>query len=68
MKDRDPHMKLVRSGSQVPELPHEQLDVYDVLEEAYRTITGWQGISWSKGTIGDPVRVNDYETVLHRLY
>ena len=46
MKDRDPHMKLVRpSGSRVPELPHEQLDVYDVLEEAYRTITSWQGIS-----------------------
>jgi len=39
MKDRDPHMKLVRSGSQVPEFPHGQLDVYDVLEAAYRTIT-----------------------------
>ena len=39
-------MKLVRpSGSQVPELPHEQRDVHEVLEEAYRTITSWQGIS-----------------------
>ena len=65
MKDGGPHMKLARpSGSQVPELPHEQLDVYDLLEEAYRTITGWQGISWSKGTIGDQLKRSASTAVL----
>jgi hypothetical protein len=56
MTDRDPHVTLVRpqggeQGEQT-ELPHEQLDVYDVLEEAYRTAMSWQGISWAKGSVG----------------
>jgi four helix bundle protein len=57
MTDGDQHVKLVcPEGSHVPELPHEQLDVYDVLEEAYRIVTSWQGISWAKGTIGDQLK------------
>jgi len=57
MTDQDPHMKLVRpEGSEQPELAHEQLDVYEVLEEAYRTIMSWQGISWAKGSIGDQLK------------
>jgi four helix bundle protein len=57
MTDRDPPMSLVRpEGSEEPQLPHEQLDVYDVLEEAYRSAMSWQGISWAKGGIGDQLK------------
>jgi len=38
------------------QLPHEQLDVYAVLEQAYRTAMSWQGISWSRGTTGDHLK------------
>jgi hypothetical protein len=37
-------------------LPHEGLDVYGVLEAAYRTVASWQGVSWSRGTIGDQLK------------
>ncbi len=38
------------------ELAHERLEVYKVLELAYRTGTSWQGVSWSRGTTGDQLR------------
>jgi len=38
------------------DLPHERLDVYEVLELAYRTATSWQGVSWAKGTPGDQLK------------
>ena len=38
------------------ELPHESLDVYRVLEQAYETVAAWQGISWSRGTTGDQLK------------
>lgn len=68
MTDRDPHVTLVRPqgcehGEQT-ELPHEQLDVYDVLEEAYRTAMSWQGISWAKGSVGDPLKRSASSAVL----
>jgi len=68
MTDRDPHVTLVRPqgcehGEQT-ELPHEQLDVYDVLEEAYRTAMSWQGISWAKGSVGDQLKRSASSAVL----
>jgi hypothetical protein len=68
MTDRDPHVTLVRPqgcehGEQT-ELPHEQLDVYDVLEEAYRTAISWQGISWAKGSVGDQLKRSASSAVL----
>lgn len=58
-------MKLVcPKGSRAPELPHEQLDVYEVLDEAYDIITNWQGISWTKGTIGDQLKRSASSAVL----
>ncbi|MCP4640965.1 MAG: hypothetical protein GY851_11050 [bacterium] len=38
------------------DLPHEGLDLYRVLEEAYRLIAAWQGVSWSRGTTGDQLK------------
>ena len=38
------------------ELPHEGLDVYRVLDEAYKTVVAWQGVSWSRGTTGDQLK------------
>src|SRR4030095_11870885 len=38
------------------EFPHEQLDVYAVLQRAYQTATRWKGISWARGTIGDQLQ------------
>ncbi len=68
MTDRDPHVTLVRpDGSEPPEeiqLPHEQLDVYDVLEGAYRTAMSWKGISWAKGTTGDQLKRASSSAVL----
>jgi four helix bundle protein len=42
----------------------EQLDVYDVLEEAYRTAMSWQGISWAKGSVGDQLKRSASSAVL----
>jgi hypothetical protein len=57
MTDRDPPATLVRpEGCEEPQLPHEQLDVYNVLEDAYRSAMDWQGISWAKGSIGDQLK------------
>ena len=60
MTDHDPHVKLVpREGLELREdvqLPHEQLDVYDVLEEAYRLAMSWRNVSWPKGTTGDQLK------------
>jgi len=60
MTDHDPHVKLVpREGLELREdvqLPHEQLDVYDVLEEAYRLAMSWRNVSWAKGTTGDQLK------------
>lgn len=60
MSDHDPHVKLVPpDGAKLPEevqLPHEQLDVYDVLEGAYQIVMSWKGISWAKGTTGDQLK------------
>jgi len=68
MSDRDPHVTLVGSGGceqgEETQLPHEQLDVYDVLEEAYRTATSWQGVSWAKGSTGDQLRRSASSAVL----
>lgn len=68
MTDRDPHVTLVRlDGSEEREqtqLPHEQLDVYDVLEDAYRTTMSWQGVSWAKGTTGDQLKRSASSAVL----
>jgi hypothetical protein len=48
MSERDPHVKLVgREVSDKVQLPHEELDVYDVLEQAYRIAMSWQGVSWA---------------------
>lgn len=38
------------------DLPHERLDLYEVLELSYRTILSWQGVSWAKGTAGDQLK------------
>ena len=38
------------------QLPHEDLDVYQVLETAYRIVSGWQGVAWSRGTVGDQLK------------
>jgi len=35
-----------------------------VLEEAYGIITGWQGISWTKGTVGDQLKRSASSAVL----
>ena len=57
MTNQDSHVKLVYpKGSQAPERPHEQLDDYEVLDEAYDISANWQGISWAKGTIGDQLK------------
>lgn len=60
MTDRDPHVPLVRpEGAELTDeaqLPHEQLDVYDVLEEAYQIAMSWKGVSWAKGTTGDQLK------------
>ncbi len=54
MKDRRP--SLVRAESSAVVLPHEELDVYGVLEEAYRAVTGCHGVAWSRGTPGDQLK------------
>jgi len=65
MTDRSPPVMLVcREGSEDSQLPHEQLDVYNVLEEAYRTAMSWQGISWTKGSLGDQLKRALSSTVL----
>jgi hypothetical protein len=38
------------------DLPHEGLDLYGVLEEAYRMAAAWQGVSWARGTLGDQLK------------
>ena len=38
------------------DLPHEGLDLYGVLEKAYRMAAGWQGVSWARGTSGDQLK------------
>ena len=38
------------------DLPHETLDVYRVLEQAYEIVASWQGVSWSRGTTGDQLK------------
>ena len=38
------------------DLPHEGLDLYGVLEEAYRIVARWQGVSWARGTHGDQLK------------
>jgi four helix bundle protein len=68
MTDRDPHVSLVRPESCDPpeqmQLPHENLDVYDVLEEAYRIAMSWKGVSWAKGTTGDQLKRASESAVL----
>ena len=68
MTDRDPHVTLVRpEGSEQREqaqLPHEQLDTYDVLEDAYRSAMSWQGVSWAKGSTGDQLQRSASSAVL----
>ncbi len=69
MTDQDPHVTLVRrEGHEAiednPQLPHEQLDVYDVLEDAYRTVMSWQGISWARGSTGDQLKRSASSAVL----
>ncbi len=56
MKDRRPSLVRTESSSDDVVLPHEKLDVYGVLEEAYRTVTSWQGVAWSRGTRGDQLK------------
>jgi four helix bundle protein len=46
------------------DLPHERLDVYQVLELAYRTAMSWQGVSWAKGTVGDQLTRSSSSAVL----
>lgn len=38
------------------DLPHEGLDLYGVLEEAYRLAATWQSVSWARGTTGDQLK------------
>ena len=38
------------------DFPHEGLAVYETLEAAYRAVTAWQGVSWSRGTTGDQLK------------
>jgi hypothetical protein len=67
MTHRDPDLKLARpevEERELVELPHEQLDVYLVLEEAYRSAMSWQGISWTKGTPGDQLKRSASSAVL----
>ena len=68
MTDCDPPVTLVRADGSEPieetQLPHEQLDVYDVLEDAYRIAMSWQGVSWAKGTTGDQLKRASSSAVL----
>jgi hypothetical protein len=32
------------------------LDLYGVLEQAYRVAAAWQGVSWARGTTGDQLK------------
>ena len=49
---------------EVADLPHERLDVYQVLELAYQTAMSWQGVSWAKGTIGDQLKRSSSSALL----
>lgn len=51
----DPRQNQAAPNSTGVEFPHETLDVYRVLDTAYRTVRSWQGISWSRGT-GDQLQ------------
>jgi hypothetical protein len=56
---KDGHPRLVTDHDAVADdvvLPHEELDLYGVLEDAYRAVTGWQGVAWSRGTPGDQLK------------
>ncbi len=68
MTDRDLHVTLVRPEEGEPpeeiQLPHEQLDVYVVLEEAYRIAMSWKGFSRAKGTTGDQLERASRSAVL----
>lgn len=67
MTDRDLEGGLVLQDAEdrePVELPHEHLDVYRVLEEAYRRAMSWQGISWTKGTPGDQLKRSAGSAVL----
>ena len=66
MTDRDSETSLVLADDdrELVELPHEQLDVYRVLEEAYRRAMRWQGVSWAKGTPGDQLKRSASSAVL----
>ncbi|MBI4820401.1 MAG: four helix bundle protein [Deltaproteobacteria bacterium] len=45
-------------------LPHERLDVYRVLEEAYRATASWPSVSWAKGGTGDQLRRSASSAIL----
>jgi hypothetical protein len=67
MTDREMEAGVVlhdAEGRDPVELPHEQLDVYRVLEEAYRRAMSWHGISWTKGTPGDQLKRSAASAVL----
>jgi hypothetical protein len=46
----------VEPSKDLADLPHEGLDLYGVLEEAYRIVAAWQGVSWARGTTGDQLK------------
>jgi hypothetical protein len=49
-------VELSQEPQEFADLPHEGLDLYGVLEAAYRTVTAWQGVSWARGTTGDQLK------------
>ena len=57
-------LESVEESLEQADLPHERLDVYEVLELAYRTAMSWQGVSWAKGTVGDQLKRSSSSAVL----
>jgi hypothetical protein len=57
-------LESVEESLEEADLPHERLDVYEVLELAYRTAMSWQGVSWAKGTVGDQLKRSCSSAVL----
>ena len=54
--ESDGHTAEVGLHQDRADLPHEGLDLYGVLEEAYRMAAAWQGVSWARGTCGDQLK------------
>jgi hypothetical protein len=56
VESEEPSSAVVEPRHDRADLPHEGLDLYGVLEDAYQTAAAWQGVSWTRGTSGEQLK------------